>query len=475
MKNVIVRLQEIKINNFKNVEKGIIGFQNYSSIKKNVVSNLSDILGIYGQNGSGKTALVDAVSVLKDIMSGNKLTNNLLNLINNESDTANLEFTFLIQYEVEKFLVYYNFEIRRKNEENILETDNIKQENLLEISKESLSYSSFDNGKWKSKIKIIDYNIEEKSVFKPLCRLKELLDVDEENDINLRVAKKIAQKECISFIFNKDSMKVFKQFTSTNDYNNIIQSLNYFAKVNLFVIKNEHLGVINMNQLMPFSFRLENMNSVVAGNLAIKLFEISIIPIESYNLIDKVLKQINIVINAIIPGLQVDMINYGEQLLEDGSKGVKIELTSIRNNKAIPLKYESDGIKKIISILSAMIAMYNNSSICLVVDELDAGIFEYLLGELLQVLEENAKGQFIFTSHNLRALEKLNKDSIVFTTTNTKNRYIRLTNVKSNNNLRDFYLRGISLGGQKECIYEETNSFEIGYAFRKAGKIINEN
>lgn len=80
----------------------------------------------------------------------------------------------------------------------------------------------------------------------------------------------------------------------------------------------------------------------------------------------------------------------------------------------------------------------------------------------------------IFTSHNLRALEKLNKESIIFTTTNPKNRYIKLANVKSNNNLRDFYLRVISLGGQKEDVYEEANTYEINYAFRKAGRLLDE-
>ena len=76
--------------------------------------------------------------------------------------------------------------------------------------------------------------------------------------------------------------------------------------------------------------------------------------------------------------------------------------------------------------------------------------------------------------HNLRALEKLNKESIIFTTTNPKNRYIKLANVKSNNNLRDFYLRVISLGGQKEDVYEETNTYEINYAFRRAGRLLDE-
>ena len=55
-------------------------------------------------------------------------------------------------------------------------------------------------------------------------------------------------------------------------------------------------------------------------------------------------------------------------------------------------------------------------------DELDAGISEVLLGTLLHTIEETGKGQLIFTSHNLRPLEVLSKDNIVFTTTNPSNR-----------------------------------------------------
>ena len=97
-----------------------------------------------------------------------------------------------------------------------------------------------------------------------------------------------------------------------------------------------------------------------------------------------------------------------------------------------------------------MIAMYNKPGICLAVDELDAGIFEYLLGEILEIIQDRAKGQLVFTSHNLRPLEKLNKESLIFTTTNPQNRYIRFTNVKETNNLRSFYYRAINLGGQAD-------------------------
>jgi len=226
-----------------------------------------------------------------------------------------------------------------------------------------------------------------------------------------------------------------------------------------------------MNLLIPFSFRLLDEKKVTQGDLAIGLLKPSVVPEEVYNVVVKIIDQMNIVLETIVPGLNIGLKNHGKQLTDDGSEGIRIELISIKENIKVPLKYESDGIKKIISILSTLITMFNNPTVCMVVDELDAGIFEYLLGEILQIISENGKGQLIFTSHNLRPLEMLSTSSIIFTTTNPKNRYMRFTNVKSNNNLRNLYYRSINLGGQKEEIYKETNSFDISRAFRIAGRV----
>jgi hypothetical protein len=118
--------------------------------------------------------------------------------------------------------------------------------------------------------------------------------------------------------------------------------------------------------------------------------------------------------------------------------------------------------------------MFNNPTICLIVDEFDANIFEYLLGELLKIIESDGKGQFIFTSHNLRPLEKLNKESLRLTTTNPDNRYITFSKIKESNNLRKSYYRIINLGGQDEEIYDETNYYKIAMAFKILGRKANE-
>ena len=75
---------------------------------------------------------------------------------------------------------------------------------------------------------------------------------------------------------------------------------------------------------------------------------------------------------------------------------------------------------------------------------------EYLPGELLGIVSEHGQGQLIFTCHNLRPLETIDRGFVAFTTTNPNKRYTRMANVKSSNNLRDFYYRDIILGGQRE-------------------------
>ncbi len=154
---------------------------------------------------------------------------------------------------------------------------------------------------------------------------------------------------------------------------------------------------------------------VAQGTMAFSLFETNRVPINIFNILDKIIIQINTVLSSLIPGLTIKIKEINEELMENGNVGKVFELLSVRENVKIPLKYESDGIKKIISILSALIAMYNNENICIVIDEMDSGIFEFLLGEILVVLKrKRLKGQLIFTSHNLRALEVLDKNDIIF-------------------------------------------------------------
>lgn len=460
----IVRLQEITIKNFKNVKNGTVCFQSYKNIKKENNINNSDILGIYGQNGSGKTALVESLDILKSLLSGEEINKDMVKLLSCDEEESEFKYIFKIILNNRKYLVKYSYVLK------VVEED---KKSYVQVIKEELKYSELEEEKnisWKS---IINYNINNRkdSLFKPMEVYKEIIHNDENIMDKLFLASELAKISGNSFIFGDRSIKIFyDSFKKNNLYLNIIENLRQFAIVDLFIITNNYLGHINLQTLMPFSFMLEEKSKMAFGTVTVALFDASIIEEDMYELLEKISEQINIVLRSIIPGLTIEIKILKETLTEKGEIGKNIELLSVRDNIKIPLKYESEGIKKIISILSALIAMYNNEKVCLVVDELDAGIFEFLLGELLKILKDNAKGQLIFTSHNLRPLEVLSKNDVMFTTVNKENRYIRLKNVKTSNNLRDFYLRGIFLGGQKETIYEKTKSYEINRAFRKAGK-----
>ncbi|WKY42822.1 hypothetical protein Q5O14_09035 [Eubacteriaceae bacterium ES2] len=60
----------------------------------------------------------------------------------------------------------------------------------------------------------------------------------------------------------------------------------------------------------------------------------------------------------------------------DGDEGIRFEILSQHNNHLVPLRYESEGTTKILSVLNHMIAIYNDPGICVAIDELDAGIYE---------------------------------------------------------------------------------------------------
>lgn len=462
IKDYTIRVKEIELNGFKNVKHGLV--QMPSTYEKKYFENESDILGIYGQNGSGKTAVVEALKVVQTLLMGDNLDEFSVKYIGKDDQACSVRIRFSIDSKSKKSLVDYNVELER-------EGDSFK------LSKEMLTSTEWNGQKFLPKKTLIDYDSTyEKHIFKPQYRYEELVKANQENLINLAVAKRLSQKNKCSFIFSSEARKIFLEQEQgvteiIEEYAYVIRALHGYACIDLFVISSEHSAPISMNFFMPVAFRMDHDRGIAKGDIGIGLNEPSKIDNYSFDMVCQIIDEMNVVLTKVIPGMLIGIHDHGEILLDNGESGHKIELISKRGDIAIPLACESEGIIKIISILNVLMRVYNNPSMCLVIDELDAGIFEFLLGELLYIFEQNAKGQIIFTSHNLRALEMMNKRSLIFSTTNPDNRYIRFQNVKSNNNLRDLYLRAITLGGQKEEIYAETDSIEINRAFRRAGKV----
>ena len=207
-----------------------------------------------------------------------------------------------------------------------------------------------------------------------------------------------AQKNC-SLFFNKQFIKAVYPKNGNEEerkFSVIVKALFDFAQMSFQVVKVNQLGDNYANRIIPVNVHTETENEILKGCIPLLVSGSGEFPETIYLRLVKIIDAINIALKAIIPNLKLELHKISEEINKDGIKVVQAKVFSIRDGKIFSTKYESAGIKRIISLLNYLISVYNDSAICLVVDELDAGIFEYLLGELIGELSEGAKGQLIF-------------------------------------------------------------------------------
>lgn len=460
MDNALVRIMGIRITNLKNVSSGEISFTNDQE------NSNANMLGLFGQNGSGKTVLMEALEILKYVLSGKSVPSRYVDYISVDTEYAHLTFEFLIQFENKKIEVFYEFSLGK-------EQDSSDGSYRICIFDEILRCSILSGKNTKIEELINTCN---SGTFAPIEKKQLLTGNAKDVDVDLMVARKLTNIESRSFIFSDQLFEIIeKNSKNAKDkvqyeyYKKVIYLLADFGKYSLFVINSVTSGFITINA-QTRSFRGNGVENGAVGTIMIPVEENVILPKGDFMYVSKTIENMNIVLQQLIPGLIISIKELGTQLMKNGTIGYEIQLMSCKNSKEIPLKYESKGIKKILSALPMLIAVYNQAAITVAIDDLDADIFEYLLGELLRLISERGKGQFIFTSDNLRVLETVDVRFLAFTTTNPNHRYTRLKNAKRSNDVRDMYYQEIMLGDESEELYKKTKNTEISLAFRVAGR-----
>ncbi len=483
----VTRIKKIKFTNIKNVKFGEI---NLESDGDSGIYNTENVIGIYGQNGSGKSAFVEVMKIVDDLLQGKAITRNLSNVIHVDENKCSIEVEFAISFgnELDTKLFYncsYFVEFTRTSwlvEKNIFSDNDIYEKDELPsvvLNKEVFNY----NDKTPSRA-YINYDIENYSETFVDENLRQFFENSYKEQVEIRFLKNKSLLECRSFIFshalvNSVSNYILNNFDTNKESHNFEWCLFASSLINKIKIYSfTKLNVLDESDIsdateFPFFIKLDDevksYNKIKLNNS----FDGTRLKASEVNKLKASVEQVNIVLSTIIKDLYLTVkeVNSYTSSKKDVEDEFDIKIYSLRDNTTIDLMNESQGIRKFISLLNLLIQVYNDESVCLVIDEFDSAIFEYLLGELLYVFKNEAKGQLIFTSHNLRPLEVLDSNSVVFTTTNPENRYIKFKDTEQTKNFRDMYYEVIKFGGQDEEVYNLSKTYAIRRAFEEAGDL----
>lgn len=457
--NGIVRIESLTLKNFKNIKNCEVCFAEAKKLSRGVLDedDFSSVLGLYGQNGSGKTSCIEGLRILQFLLSGAPINKLFQDLINVDSTDATIGATFYVKTNSTNYYVIYECTISKK-------------ENGIEILEEKLSYHLLDEGNKKINIFSFKAPNEINGVFKEYLGVKN-------SDVyrmvaSLETKSNTNQASITSSIFNPKLLTFVNELKGEDDsYKSIVNELYYFAKLRFAIYQINYFNEI-ANVGIRIRVKDETNSSDPACSDIFVNFNQTTIKVEYFNLLKKTIDTINSVLPAIIKDCRVellDVVKTKQQLINIVDDVVNFRLVSKRNNKYIPLYYESNGIKKIISILSGFIDAFNNEGTFIAIDELDSGIFEYLLGELVYAFDNFAFGQLFFTSHNMRILEKIDPKNIYFSTIDSDDKFIQIASVRETNNLRNLYYKYIANGYKdKYKLYNNVKTENIISALSKS-------
>lgn len=406
------KIKSIELINIRNIKNGKIDFCNDET-------KINTVTGIYGQNASGKSSLIKAIDFIRKMVDYRYDFNKSELLINFDSNDAAIKIEIVVDDTVIKYQIFitrnqgkvcFDGEQLHVNDECVFHVDHAKKDILV----------------------------------------NKLISAQHESE--LMVMTEIAyevEKSCFGSKYAFE--KLFK--TDLCTYPEAIEAI-YKLSTRVNIISDHDSSSNNIDDNLV----IFDLNKDGIDDLTIDLDNKGLVRKEVYERLKPQFASLNAVISAIVPtlSLAVEIEQRSEEFLRLGyytkRKGV---------DKLIPLSEESYGIKKIISLAFSLMQVMNRRDFILIVDELDAGIFEYLLGQLIEVVDNYSAGQLIFTSHNLRAVEVLDADSVVFTTSNINNCFVKIPKHEYLDNMRDTYYRSIILGGTTEELYNKTIDNDI--------------
>lgn len=434
------KIKSLHIENLNNVKNGSVDFSfdiggTLDAINEKVILNM---VGVCGENGSGKTTLMQSLSIMKSLILGESLTSRQINLLHENKFTI-LSITVLFN-ETEE--ITYTVKLRKfKTIENDL---------TVQLISECIEFSGIDGDVNDSNTFGYDFS---NDFLNKVIDENNSFEKNSVNNINFVKRNDLLQEKCI--LFNE---KFLNEWIKTDSQKKLYKNLFYAINLmknnfceNLIIFSDEMLFE---NQFIPI--RLSS-NTIYFDEGLFKCHHYEVQTRNEFDDLCYLFDRMNEILSHMIPNFKI-VCHKGEHTYND-----PYFISVYFDNGMSKLRYDelSKGIKKIISLVPSIMYLFNNKNAIMVIDDLDINISEFLIGTIVQFLSESIEGQILFTFNNLRILEVLPQEKIIFITTNPSNRYINLKKSNKIFNLRDEYIRRIQIGGWEEGIFLNITIWKI--------------
>ena len=433
------------------------------------------IMGVYGQNGSGKSTLVCALAFLRLMLCGAGIED-AGKYIRIGEKHASIDAEFSVDTGNTRKLFSYSVRISRTGDG-------------LGWAVEDERVVVSDMGNLKNKASFFYNSADAANPVSPAAIRNGLMSFLEKNtsfaeglttQIFLLVQRDRSRLFKTSYIFGEQLLAVYGGYCAENpesifDYLKILSeyALHYF-----FVITDSFVSSsIPRGGTIPVLFP----NQKLFSSGALNYFPLSMdgptrVVEQEEGAFDGFLSALNRLVSPLSPGTRLIAMEMPGMVRGTAGSSGNVEhyffLFTEKDGVRIPIRYESLGIKKIISLVNVMALAYLNPTVLLVIDELDSSISEMVLETFLRLFSESGRGQLVFTANNLYPLEILEKNCCCFTGTNPSDRYVHLKYVKPNNNLRSLYMNLARQGGdgKNAGLFMPLSVDNMRQAFEKSGK-----
>ena len=383
-------LLSICLSGIKNIEKEICIDFYKKTIDQNFDPNNYRVKAIYGENGSGKTGIVTAVHIFKELILNNNYlreTSNqvfLKEIVNKKTHLLHLKITFCLKDDDNLHMYQYEFDLTDQNRD------------WFELIYEKLSYKAVKNK-----------NTKFETIME--CRDGELISfrTDEEyyNEFK-RVTANLLNTSSFSATIIRNFLK---NQINANTFDVIIPVLDLF-----FIAHHLNVNLGSEDRHIRYLIQ-ESMKEDLDDINSIRRI-LSLVDVESYS---------NSTMNNKIPKKDFDeyksKINQMEQFLrlfKNDIKSLEIDKKEDKDYYVCQLlinygdflvdtEFESTGIKKLIRIFDSLQAAASGDIVF--IDEMDSNINDVYLCKLVEFMMMYGKGQLCFTTHNTSPMSILKK------------------------------------------------------------------